>query len=71
MVRLVRDSGRVLNVGRIRERFGQSTKRGQAKGVATVIGKQSQDFLPARFCGRSQANLLLTWQSIVLLPSCA
>jgi len=29
MVRLVRDWGRVLNVGRTRERLGQSTKRGQ------------------------------------------
>jgi len=48
-------------------RLGQSSKRS-----AAVRGQADRrDFLPARFCGRSRADLLLERQSAALLPSCA
>ncbi len=63
---------------------GQSAKlsaavRGQA-GRGSHSGRQMsagcgraeiRDFLPARFCGRPRADLLLARQSGTLLPSCA
>ncbi len=69
-----------------REKLGQSTKRnatipGQGgRGshcvrfvyLSAKCGQaESRDFLPAKVCGRSWADLLLTRQSAVLLPSCA
>ncbi len=69
-----------------REKLGQSTKRnatiprqggrGSYRGrficLSTKCGQaESRDFLPAKVCGRSWADLLLTQQSAVLLPSCA
>jgi hypothetical protein len=66
------------------ERLGQSAKRsapvpGQArKGsysdrqTSVWCGRaESGDFVPARFCGRPRADLLLARQSAALLPSCA
>ncbi len=70
-VRLLRDSGRVLNrapqfVGR-----PEGKLQWQADICRWCSRVGSQDFLPARFCGRSWADLLLMPQSAVLLPSCA
>jgi hypothetical protein len=55
-----------------RKKLGQSAKRNaavrwQAGRGAPVAGRR----LPARFCGRSRADLLLERQSTALLPSCA
>jgi hypothetical protein len=68
--------------GEPRERLGQSAKRsapvpghagrGSYSGRQTPAGctrAESQDFLPARVCGRSQADPLLARQSAALLPS--
>ncbi len=62
LMKLVRDSGRVLNgapqfVGR---------PEGERQWQADV-----GIFCPARFCGGSRADLLLERQSTALLPSCA
>ncbi len=67
--------------GETREKPGQSAKRsaavrGQAGRGAPVAGRgrpraERRDFLPARFFGRSRADLLLERQSAALLPSCA
>jgi len=70
-VRLLRDSGRVLNkapqfVGR-----PEGELQWQADICRRCSRVASQDFLPARFCGRSWADLLLMRLSAVLLPSCA
>jgi hypothetical protein len=68
MVRLVRDSGRVVNgapqfVGRKGSHSGRQTS-------AACGRAESRDFPPARFCGRSRTHLLLARQSATLLPSC-
>lgn len=68
----------------IREKVGQSAKRGLAvhgqggKGelqrqpdICQVRPSQKVDFLPARVCGRWRAGPLLALQTAALLPSCA
>jgi hypothetical protein len=51
--------------GEPREGLGQSAKR-SSQTSAGCTRAESQDFLPARVCGRSRAESLLA-----LLPSCA
>jgi hypothetical protein len=71
-VRLLRDSGRVLN--RAPQFVGRP--EGELQWQADICRRcssrvASQEFLPARFCRRSWADLLLMRQSAMLLPSCA
>ncbi len=69
-MKLVRDSGQSAK--------RSAAVRGQAGRGATVAGGRRPDaaehdvgiFWPARFCGRSRADLLLERQSTALLPSC-
>ncbi len=56
------DSGRVLNGAP--QFVGRPTSAGCGRA-------DRRDFLPARFCRRSPADLLLERQSAALLPSCA
>ncbi len=71
--------------GETRERLGQSAKRSAAvhgrrsegelqwqADVCRVCDRaEAKIFLPARFWGRSRADLLLEQQCAALLPSCA
>ncbi len=51
-------------------RLGQGAKRSAAVRGQADVGRV-RDVLPARFSGRSRADLLLERQSTALLPSCA
>jgi hypothetical protein len=69
-VKLVRNSGRVLN-GAPQSWAGG---KGSSSGRQTSAGcgrAERRDFPPSRFCGRSRADLLLERKSAALLPSCA
>jgi hypothetical protein len=79
---LVRDSGRVLNrapqfVGRPEPSRVRPSRTGCGRfahwqaDVSRVRPSRTSGFLPARFCGRSRADLLLERQSAALLSSCA